>query len=118
MNKETLKSLQKQGWDSIRSVAAAIEKLTADKPLVLFEKDKMNQEGGLNTDEIYDLPYSYNVDKYSTYQQGAVMEVQGTNVKLFLTGEEFGQVFDSELAYVPFECQLQILSYLEERAEA
>ena len=118
MNKETLKSLQEQGWDLIRSVAAAIEKLTADKPLVLFEKDKMNQEGGLNTDEIYDLPYSYNVDKYSTYQQGAVMEVQGTNVKLFLTGEEFGELFHVELSSISFDNQSDLLTYLAERAEA
>ena len=116
--KEQLKELQKQGWDSIRNVAKAIRELTAEKPLVLFKKDELNKEGGLNSDELYDLPYGYNVDKYSTYQQGAIMEVQGSDVKLFLTGDEFGQVWDSELEYVPFECQLQILSYLEERAEA
>lgn len=46
------------------------------------------------------------------------MEVQGTNLKLFLIGDEFGEVWDSELAYIPFECQLQHLSYLEEGAEA
>jgi len=114
MKKEELKTLQTQGWDSIRSVAAAIRKLTAENPLVLFTKEQAKNEEV----EIYDLPYGYNVDKYSTYQQGAIMEVQGTNVKLFLTGDEFGQVFDSELEYIPFECQLQILSYLEERAEA
>ena len=114
MNKEALKSLQKQGWDSIRSVAAAIRELTAEKPLVLFTKEQAENEEV----EIYDLPYGHNVDKYSTYQQGAVMEVNGSDVKLFLTGDEFGQIWDSELEYIPFECQLQILSYLEERAEA
>lgn len=92
MTKAELESLTKQGWDSIRSVAKAIRELTAENPLVLFDKDKLNKEGGLNSDELYDLPYGYNVDKYSTYQQGAVMEVQGGDVKLFLTGDEFGQI--------------------------
>jgi hypothetical protein len=114
MKKEQIKTLQEQGWDSIRNVAKAIRELTAENPLILFTKEQAEKEEV----EIYDLPYGYNVDKYSTYQQGAVMEVSGSNVKLFLTGDEFGQVWDSELEYIPFECQLQILSYLEERAEA
>lgn len=109
--KEELELLQQIGWDAIRNVAAAIEKLTADKPLVLFTKEQVEKEEV----EIYDLPYGYNVDKYSTYQQGAIMEVQGTNIKLFLTGDEFGQIMDSELGYIPFECQLQLLSHLMER---
>lgn len=112
--KEELETLQQTGWDAIRNVAAVIEKMTKDKPLVLFTKEQVEKEEV----EIYDLPYGYNVDKYSTYQQGAIMEVQGTNIKLFLTGDEFGQIMDSELGYIPFECQLQILSYLEEREEA
>jgi hypothetical protein len=114
MKKVEIETLQEQGWNSIRSVAAAIRELTAENPLVLFTKEQAEKEEV----EIYDFPYGYNVDKYSTYQQGAVMEVQGDDVKLFLTGDEFGQVWDSELEYIPFECQLQILSYLEERAEA
>jgi hypothetical protein len=113
MNKGQIKTLTEQGWDSIRAVAKAIRELTAENPLVLFTKEQAENEEV----EIYDLPYGYNVDKYSTYQQGAVMEVQGSDVKLFLTGDEFGQVWDSELEYVPFECQLQILQLLEERAE-
>lgn len=116
--KEELELLQQIGWDAIRNVAAAIEKLTADKPLILFTKEQiLNEEGDVTEDhiELYDLPYGYNVDKYSTYQQGAIMEVQGTNIKLFLTGDEFGQIMDSELGYIPFECQLQLLSHLMER---
>ena len=118
MNKESLKTLQTQGWDSIRSVAAAIEKLTAENPLVLFKKDKLNTDEGIATDKIYDLPYGYNVDKYSTYQQGAIMEVQGTNVKLFLTGDEFGNIEEITLDQLPFGSQIELLTYLKERAEA
>ena len=116
--KEELQKLEETGWDAIREVANVIEKMTKNNPLVLFKKEQvLNEEGDVTDDhiDIYDLPYGYNVDKYSTYQQGAIMEVQGTNIKLFLTGDEFGQIMDSELGYIPFECQLQLLSHLMER---
>lgn len=112
MNKLEIKQLQEHGWNSIRSVVKAIKELTAEKPLILFEKDKPN------IDEIYDLPFGYCVDELPISQQGAVMEVCGSEVKLFLTGEDFGEVLKAEIEYVPYECQLQILAYLEERAEA
>ncbi len=117
MNKEKLKLLQQQGWDTIRDTSDAIRTLTEENPIIIFEKDKIDTEEGISEDEIYSLPYGYNVDKYSTYQQGAIMEVHGSDVKLFLTGEEFGQVIESELEYIPFECQLFLLSYLENRPE-
>lgn len=115
MDNSKLKTIVQQGWDTIRAVSDAIKELTAEKPLVLFEKDKMNKEGGIHTDEVYDLPYGYYVDKYSDYIQGAVMNVKGDDIQMFATGDEFGTVYDIELSYIPFESQLQILQMLIER---
>jgi hypothetical protein len=116
MTKDELKALAKQGWDNVRAVAKAIKELTENNPLVVFDREKLNQEGGLSTDELYDLPIGYTVDKYETYLQGAIMFVQGNQVKLHLTGEDFGQEIWVELDELPFESQLQLLTLLSERA--
>ena len=118
MNKSKLKTIVRQGWDGIRAVSDAIKELTAEKPLVLFTKEQvLNKEGDVTEEsiEIYDLPYGYYVDKYSTYIQGAVMNVQGHDIQMFATGDEFGTIYEIELSYVPFECQLPILQMLIER---
>jgi hypothetical protein len=114
MNKKQIELLQTEANTVIANVHRAVKTLTAENPLILFDKDKV--EG--DEDFIYDLPIGYNVDKYSTYQQGAVCKVQGDDVELYLTGDEAGQTFDIQLNQLPFESLVELLSYLNERAEA
>jgi hypothetical protein len=111
MRKEQIELLETVANEVIANVHKAIKTLTADNPLILFDKDKV--EG--DEDEIYDLPIGYNVDKYGSYQQGAIYKVQGDDVELYLTGEEAGQIFHTELTSISFDNQVQLLSYLKER---
>lgn len=111
MNKEQIELLAAEANESIANVAHALRTLTADKPLILFDKD--NVEG--DEDEIYDLPIGYNVGKYDSYSQGAVWKVEGDDVTLFLTGEEFGELWHQKVDDLPFSSQVDLLSYLIER---
>ena len=111
MNKEQLKALMTLANETIGNVAFAIRTLTASNPLILFDKDNVNAED----DEIYDLPIGYNVGKYDSYSQGAVWKVEGNDVTLFFTGEEWGDLWYQEISDLPFSSQVDLLSYLIER---
>jgi len=112
MNKKQIKQLETLANEIIANVSHAIKTLTAENPLILFDKDKV--EG--DEDELYDLPIGFNVDKYGTYQQGAIYKVQGDSVELYLTGDDIGMIFHTELSSISFVNQVQLLSYLKERA--
>jgi hypothetical protein len=112
MKKEELLTMQSVGNSIVRDVYNAIKTLTAEKPLIVFNKDEAD------VDSVLDLPYSFNVDKYGTYEQGAVHKIEGEAVELFLTGDNWGQIYHTELCWIPFEQQLDLLTYLIERAEA
>jgi len=93
--------------ESIQKVSKAIEELTKDKPFELFTKENVPED-------LYDLPIGYNVNKYSEYDQGAIMKVEGTNITLFFTGEMYGQTFETELEQISFDNQIQLLSIIHE----
>jgi hypothetical protein len=115
MTKENLETLKTQGWDTIRAVSDAIRTLTAENPLILFDKDNVDSCG----DELYDLPYGYYVGKYDSYNEGTIWKVQGNDVTLFLRCEGmFGEEWEQTLEEVPFESLVSLLDYLIERAEA
>jgi len=112
MKKEELKAMQDIGNDCVHKVYEAIKTLTGWNPLIVFNKDEAD------VDSVLDLPYSFNVDKYGYYEQGAIHKIEGEAVELFLTGDNWGQIYHTELCWIPFEQQLDILTYLIERAEA
>lgn len=114
MNKEQIKSLVTEANKAIANVAHAIRTLTADKPLILFDKDNADAEA----DDIYDLPIGYTVNKYEDYLQGAVWKVEGDEVVLFLTGESWGELYYQNVNDLPFESQTELLDLIAERAEA
>ena len=115
MNKEQIKELVERANESITNVAQAIRTLTTDKPLILFDKDKIDTEEGISSDEVYDFPYGYFVGKYESYLSGVVQKVEGNEVTLFLTGEEFGGVYEITLDQLPFESLVDLLHILTER---
>lgn len=103
-------ALQELANDTIRSVIDTIRTATKEKPLTLFTvRDDENFQ-----DEIYDYPYGYFVSKHSYYVQGQVMTVNGDEVVLFLTGEDWGDLHHTELSQLPFESLVDLLSYLED----
>lgn len=109
MNKEYLLKLQEQANLIVEQVSIVIKSMTTDNPLVLFDKDNPDM------DTIYDLPIGYYVDKYDTYKQGAIHTVNGNDVTIFFTGEDFGDTFNLELYQLPFESLIELLTYLSER---
>lgn len=113
MTKDELKTLEDVAWNSIANVQKAIRTLTAENPLVLFDKDNADGEA----DELYDLPFGYYVGKYDSYNQGAIQRVCGDEVTIFFTGEQFGDTHELSLSDLPIESQIDLLGYLANRIE-
>ena len=111
MTKEVLETMKEIANDVSRNIQKAISELTRENPLVLFTDDQANAEA----DDIYEFPYAYYVDKYSGYNQGAIQNVSGNDVTIFLTGDEFGNKIELDLSEVPFSSQVDLLNYLIER---
>ena len=114
MTKKQITKLVEQANNAIVNVPHALRTLTADKPLILFDKDKIDTKEGVSSDEIYDFPIGYYVGKHGDYLQGVVMKVEGDNVTLFLTGEEFGDIWHQYLSDLPFETLVDLLEILME----
>jgi hypothetical protein len=110
MKKAELKQLATDADDIIGKVMEAVRNLTAENPLILFDREKAD------VDEIHNYPSGFNVDKYGTYEQGAIMKVEGNAVTLFLTGDNWGQEYHTELQWISFDSVVQLLTYLEERS--
>ena len=111
MEKMTLLLLVTDAKNVQRNVLNAIKTTTAEKPLVLFDKDKVN-----STDEdILNFPYSYTVTDNNDYVEGAIWKVEGNEVVLFLTGESWGELYYQNVNDLPFESQIEILKLIAER---
>jgi hypothetical protein len=111
MKKEQIAELKEFAYDIIGGVQKAIKELTAENPLILFDKDKIEEDDGL-----YDYPFGYVVGRHGDYISGQVMKVQGDEFVLFATGDNYGETFDLEISQLPFESLVSILDYLEERS--
>lgn len=114
MTKDELNTLLTEGRESITKVYQTIVELTKENPLILFDKDKIDEDDEIQ-DSIYELPYSYYVGKYQYYLPGVVWRIEGENVTLFMTGEEWGETWEQELHFVPIESRLDVLEHLIER---
>lgn len=89
---------------AMAKIPELIKELTKDKPFELFDKDNPDE------DEILELPIGYMVDKYEGYNQGAIWKVQGEDVTLFLTGENYGELWETELNQISFDNQVELLA--------
>jgi len=109
--KDTLSKMEDSAWQIMRDVQKAIEELTAENPLILFNKDEIESDDDL----LYELPYAYYVGKYEYYNEGTIWKVCGKEVTMLLRGEEFGETWQLELNQIPFESLVSLLTYLKER---
>ncbi len=116
MTKDDLEKLVELCNDCMNGVTDAIKTLTAEKPLILFEKDKLNTDEGIASDEVYDFPFVDLIGRHDDHFSGVIMSVQGEDIKVFLTADEYGQVWDANLDDVSFSAQVDLLQYLIERA--
>lgn len=114
MNKKQIKQLVTEANKVFANVAHAVKTLTEKNPLVLFTKEQAEED----QDSVFDMPYGYYVNKYEYYLQGAVQKVEGNDVTLFLTGEDWGDTISVCVDDLPFSSQIELLERLEERAEA
>jgi len=115
-----LDALKELGWRVIKEVTDTIKNDTKDNPLNVFtlneDGDPVDIDGELmDPDAIYDLPYGYVVGKYNEYFQGVVKVVNGNDVTLYMTGEEFGELWDTEVDQLPFETRVELLNFLMKR---
>lgn len=111
MTTDEIKQLATEANEVIAKVVQAIRNLTAGNPLILFDKDDANTQ----MDSIYELPIGYHVDKYGSYCQGAVWKVEGDEVILFFTGEDWGQLWYQNLDDLPFSSLIEILNLIAEK---
>jgi hypothetical protein len=110
-----IKELIEKANEVETQVRETLIRLTEKSPLILFDKDKIDTEEGISNDEVYDFPYGYFVGKHEDHLSGVVQKVEGNEVSLFLTGEEFGSIYEITLDQLPFGSQIELLTYLEER---
>ena len=115
MSKDDLEKLVELCNDCMSGVTNAIKELTAVNPLVLFEKDKLNTDEGIMSDEVYEFPFVDLVGRHEEHFSGVVMSVQGEDIKVFLTADEYGQVWDASLSDVSYPAQVDLLQHLIER---
>ena len=113
MWKEACSKIEVSAYSIMEQVFKFIKGHTEELPLILYDKDKLKD--GEADDEFYDLPYAYFVDKYESYNEGKIVEIQGENVLLVFSGDEFPNTHELELSEVPFVTQVELLSYLEKR---
>jgi hypothetical protein len=111
--KQELKELQNLANRCLNDVANVIRILTADNPLILFDKDTIESDN----DTLYDLPFGYYVGKYEYYNEGTIWKVHGNDVTIMLRGEQFGDTWELSVSDLPFESQVDLLTYLAERIE-
>ena len=112
MWKEACSKLQAMAYATINEVTNFIKGHTEEEPLILFDKSNLEDV----SDEFYDLPFGYYVGRHGDYNEGKIVEVQGKNVLMVLSGDEFPKTWELELSELPFETLVQLLSYLKERA--
>jgi len=113
MTKKDLEFLQSEANKALTNVEDVIKRLTKDNPLILFTIE--DSEADNFCDDVHDYPYGYMVSKHGHYLQGAIQKIEGNDVKLFLTGEDFGELYDIGLSELPFESLISVLTYLIER---
>ena len=113
MEKKDLSFLQETANRVYDEVTEAIKDLTRKNPLQLFTQEDTEKSDFCDT--VYEHPYGYFVSKHGYYVQGAVQKVEGDEVTLFLTGEDWGEEHTQSVGELPFESQISLLTYLIER---
>lgn len=114
MTNEQIESLRDDAWSIVRKATDAIKTLTAENPLILFDKDSIDP----CENELYDLPYGYYVGKYDSYNEGTIWKVHGNDVTLFLRSEGmFGDEWELTLEQLPFESLVLLLDSLIKKDE-
>ncbi len=110
MDKKQIEELVKQAKESIVVVEHAIKTLTADNPLILFDKESVNEE-----EDIDCLPFGFSVTQHDFYVEGVVWKIHGNEIVLFLRGEDWGELYHQEVSDLPFESQVDLLNLIGER---
>ena len=111
MFKEACSRLQMIAYSTMEEVINFIKGHTEEEPLIIYDKEKLDG----TDDKFYELPFAYYVDKHNFYCEGRIVQIQGNNVLMIFTGEEFGEEHELELNQCPFESLVEVMSYLEKR---
>jgi len=111
MWKEACSKIEVSAYAIMEQVFKFIKGHTEEEPLILYDKENPDSDD----DKFNELPFAYYVGKYDSYNEGKIVEVQGENVIMVLTGEQFGETWELELNQLPFESLVGLLSYLEKR---
>jgi hypothetical protein len=109
INKE-LEALQQKGYDVIKEIIETLKEKTKENPLVIFTDEQASED---DNEMIYDLPYGYTTSRDGYYLQGAIQKVQGNDVTIFFTGDNWGETYQSDLDELPFYSLVQLLSFLD-----
>lgn len=111
------KELSKLYDDVNNAISLLIKKIseeTKNKPLILFEFDKVDTDEGISIDEMYDMPYAYYVDKWGYYCEGRIARIEGDDVVMIFTSEsDYGEEYYLNLNEVPIESLVAVLDYIE-----
>jgi len=107
MTNEKICTLLAEASRAMGAIPRAIVELTKDKSFELFDKENIEDE-----EAILDLPIGYMVNKYNDYVQGAIWKVSGNDVTLFLTGDEYGQLWETTVDELSFDNQVELLAII------
>jgi len=114
MWKEACSKLQAMAYAIMHDVIGFVKGHTEEEPLILYDKENLLVIDEIG-DDFYELPFAYYVGKHGDYNEGRIVEVQGENVIMVLSGDEFPKTWELELSQLPFESLVELMSYLEKR---
>ena len=114
--KKKLTELVKQANQVAIDVVQNVIDLTKDNPLTIFT-DEEAEEDEFRDEECYELPWGYYVTKHFYYLEGIVQEVHGAKIKLFMKGDDWGEIYETEIHQLPQGVLVDILELLIERDE-
>jgi len=63
--------------------------------------------------EPYDYPYGFYITKHGFCVQGNVMNIKDGVANLFLTGEDWGDIYPLPINELPIESMIEILRYIQ-----
>ena len=104
--KKQYAKLTKAGSDAIAAVYAELKKVAAEREIVLFDPD------AVDTDEVYNYPSAYTVDKHDFHISGVVQKIAGDKFTMFKLGEEFGETDEYPIDELEVWSAIELLKYL------
>jgi hypothetical protein len=76
-----------------------------------------SEECDNDDDTPYNFPYAFYVSKHGFYIQGNIMSIDKGTCKVFMTGEDWGEVEELDLGNVPVDSAIELAQIITDETE-